>query len=1505
MKQHLRMFLYLICFIWLGTDLSHAQNLVSWNFADEPGNQEFTIGTGSDNIIPLNFTRGDGLSANTGGESLNSSSWPGEGNKYLSFGFLVSEGYQVKLSNLVIKTRSSGTGPGNLALRSSLDGFVSDLATWSQVGTADNTQTIELSSLPNLLGEVEFRIYAVSTVSAGGGTLAATGTFRVTNFSTNGTGFNGTVSLVGEDPIDPEPIASTLAQWDFVGEPGNQAFTSGTGSDQVSANNFTRGAGLVAGAANNSISSSSWSITDLNDYYTFGFEVEEGFEVELEELILATRSSAAGPGSLALRYNGDGFTENIATWTNTGTAFSNEKIDLSNLGKLTGPVEFRIVLNEDVRADGAAGSIQSGGTLRVANFAEGGSVFSPVRFTGILSAIPVQEPEPIVNWNFTGEPGNQTSTAADFEANGLVALDFTRGAGINAASANNSISSNGWNTRDDRYFSFGFSIAPDKLVDLSAIQIGTRSSGTGPRDMALLYSGDGFQQPIASWTQSNNAFDNFEFDLSGLNNLSGTVEFRIVSTSNISSNDGTVASTGTFRVTNFFPANVGTTFIGIVKDLDGVSVPTLTPSTSTLNFGSISLNQASPILSYELAAMNLNGPVIVTAPENTLISKDGEEYTGTLEFSIVELSTASTIFVKINELLEGTISGNIIHSTAGTIPVNVALSGTIFDPFNISENFNEACASGGLPTGWSAVSVLGNQIWACTTFGRAGTTPTASAPSGLQINGFAAGGQLNEDWLITPAYDLSDYDFPLLSFWSRVAFTGPRLKLMVSTDYVDGDPNLATWTELSDRFANGDTWTSSGEINLSAFKAENVRIAFVFTSSPETNAARWTLDDFALTNSQTAPAPFLSNNIGNVDYWHFGIIPSGTVSSITRSFNFSLSDAIEDLTISAGEGFELSKNGTDFSNSLTYDATSANGNNTVTIRFAPTAAGAFSSPITFESGDILVRRGYVTGATVERDETFDVVTWNVEWFGSTASGQGPTNVDQQLQNVKTIIEDLDADVYAFQEITSFEKFNELADALEGYEGLVSPAVSQGPDAFETGQKLTFLYKKETVELIKTKVLLEGVKPEDLVGYPAPPDRFWASGRLPFLMEVKANINGVQQYVNLVNVHTRSNGGGESAANPRYAMRRYDVNVLKDSLDQYYGNVPLILLGDFNDDLDETVADQFAATVNTSETSFINYINDPENYVPVSLTLSNAGLRSFPTFENVIDHIIVSDEMRENWLVNSERIVAPFDLVNNYSSTTSDHIPVKARFSLRCDIIPAQIIGDSELCFGQNTLNLILVGGEYAEVLGWEVSEDAGQSWNRIPETEGMTSISLENLRVDASFRAVLRSNLCQANTELFEVSIQSLPEPVILFEAGYLISIEGDYVYHWFKDDVLIATTSENRIRIQGTGNYRVTIENALGCQAVSETFRFPRQLQSNSIRVYPNPSSYIVSVIIRNAEGMTNIELRTSAGSRIQNILTDSGYAEFDVSTLAKGIYLIVITDQYGQSVVERLIVD
>ncbi len=1122
----------------------------------------------------------------------------------------------------------------------------------------------------------------------------------------------------------------------------------------------------------------------------------------------------------------------------------------------------------------------------------------------------ILEPVAFVNWDFTGEPGNQVATAGAALVSGVVARDFARGAGINPTAASNSINSNGWNAGDDRYFTFGFNIAPDKLIDLTNLQIGSSSSNGGPRDLALVYSGDGFTSRLAEW-QHTGSFVNQVIDLSGLQNLSGDVEFRIISTSDVSANGGTVAAGGTSRVVNFFEngSNTGgTRFIGVVKNASGVIIPGLTTDPTSLDFGSVSKTDDAPVLSYTLSAVNLESGVTVSSTAPYSVSKDGNSFSSSIEFALEEMASAQTVFVQLDNSVEGNFNGTISNQTDGALPVSLAVSGSVFDPFNITEDFNSICQTNNGPIGgsWSTVSVLGDQVWSCTNFGRAGTSPTASAPFGIQISGFADGAVLNEDWLISAPYDLTGFNIPLMTFWSRGAFEGPRLKLLISTDYTDGNPNDATWTALSDRFATANEWTFSGQVDLSEYLNQTVRIAFVYNSSPETGAARWTLDDFALFSSDVPAEPFFSNNIGNVDYWHFGVVPVGGVSETIRTFNFGLSNPAADLTITAEDGFEFSKDGAAYSSTLTYSIAELTGQKTVSVRFAPSSEGAFAAPIKFESADLAVSRGYLTGSTVNKDDSFNVVNWNIEWFGSTEPRQGPTNVDLQLQNVKTVIEDLDADVYAFQEITNLDKFYELVDALPGYRGFHSTAVSRADD-FSGAQKLTYLYKTARVDSVSTRVLLEGVNTDDLVDYPdTNRNRFWASGRLPYLFDIKTNINGVQQNITLVNVHTRSNGGGESASTQRYAMRRYDVNVLKDSLDIYYGDVALIILGDFNDDLDETVADQTAPTVNTSETSFINYINDPENYTPITLSLSNAGLRTFPTFENVIDHQIISNELNDSWIVNSERIVAPYDLIPNYDNTTSDHLPIKTRFILRCDLEQATVIAsEDEVCAGSNSVVFELVGGRFDSIVGWEISTDGGSSWEQLEGSAEMVSITLENLESSALVRAIIDSNICDPiPTTAAEISIKSLPVPVIGFENSRLFTLEGPYTYQWFKNGQLIATTAVNETRIQGAGVYTVVITDEEGCSASSEGFEFPVKSNANKVRVFPNPASQVVNIELRKVEGLQNVELRTANGLLIQSRLAAGGLIEMNVADLAKGIYLIYITDRFGSTSVERLVI-
>jgi hypothetical protein len=98
--------------------------------------------------------------------------------------------------------------------------------------------------------------------------------------------------------------AATLVAWDLFGQPGNQVSTPATSAATgLIGLPVTRGSGLSPSAASNSMSSSGWDGSDAGDYFSFGFTVDAGAVVDLDELIIATRSSATGPGAIGLYFS--------------------------------------------------------------------------------------------------------------------------------------------------------------------------------------------------------------------------------------------------------------------------------------------------------------------------------------------------------------------------------------------------------------------------------------------------------------------------------------------------------------------------------------------------------------------------------------------------------------------------------------------------------------------------------------------------------------------------------------------------------------------------------------------------------------------------------------------------------------------------------------------------------------------------------------------------------------------------------------------------------------------------------------------------------------------------------------------------------------------------------------------------------------------------------------------------------------------------------------------------
>ncbi|MCK4661306.1 MAG: endonuclease [Bacteroidales bacterium] len=160
------------------------------------------------------------------------------------------------------------------------------------------------------------------------------------------------------------------------------------------------------------------------------------------------------------------------------------------------------------------------------------------------------------------------------------------------------------------------------------------------------------------------------------------------------------------------------------------------------------------------------------------------------------------------------------------------------------------------PPDWIIYSVASNKDWVCSS-------------AEMSINAYG-GDVASNDWLITPSLNLSEYQNGILTFKTWTYYTDafyPPLTLKYSVDYTgSGDPSSATWTELSYTASpeGSDTWTNSGNIDLSGISCISVYIAFHYTSTGTEagTSAYWKLDDVKISaesgGSDNTPPEFIS-----------------------------------------------------------------------------------------------------------------------------------------------------------------------------------------------------------------------------------------------------------------------------------------------------------------------------------------------------------------------------------------------------------------------------------------------------------------------------------------------------------------------------------------------------------------------------------------------------------------------------------------------------------------------
>lgn len=211
----------------------------------------YTAGqTVNSNITVSGIGRGSGAVGTNANDRYNANSWNTAAidlTAYFTFTLTPNSGYAIDFTSLTGAWQRSGTGPESYAVRSSLDGFSSNIAAGAITGSGSEVAmpaiNLGAAAFDNVTGPIEFRIYAWGTTNSGG-------TFSVNNFT-----FNGTVNpLVTGNNTTLTASTSTVAFGRVMAgsaNPANNVTINKTGTDTTT---YTVTAGGSATVADNGAS---------------------------------------------------------------------------------------------------------------------------------------------------------------------------------------------------------------------------------------------------------------------------------------------------------------------------------------------------------------------------------------------------------------------------------------------------------------------------------------------------------------------------------------------------------------------------------------------------------------------------------------------------------------------------------------------------------------------------------------------------------------------------------------------------------------------------------------------------------------------------------------------------------------------------------------------------------------------------------------------------------------------------------------------------------------------------------------------------------------------------------------------------------------------------------------------------------------------------------------------------------------------------------------------------
>ncbi len=668
------------------------------------------------------------------------------------------------------------------------------------------------------------------------------------------------------------------------------------------------------------------------------------------------------------------------------------------------------------------------------------------------------------------------------------------------------------------------------------------------------------------------------------------------------------------------------------------------------------------------------------------------------------------------------------------------------------------------------------------------------------------------------------------------------------------------------------------------------------------------LADYIYGDKQGIPWPGNTNAsfTANIDTINFNYIASGATS--TTSYTITGNNLEADISVTTDAPFELSTDNVLWQTSLTIPKADAT-DKQIFVKYSPTTnyLGQLKGTIKHTStnaNNLLVNLIVAENpaiiedaTTLTKDKTLDVVTWNLEYFG--ISEKSNPDWSAKLASVATTIYNLDADIYALQEVivdgVNGDFLAPLVDALNAkagsavYTGIVGPRFSlddQTPSSTWPAQRVCYIYRTANFTNIQSESMFDAVYPiggsSTIPGYTGTASLFWSSGRLPFRLKADVTIDGKTETINFVNIHAK-------CCSDSYDRKKADALYLKSKLDETFDTDNVIVLGDYND-------------------YYIGSMTSGKTDSPYITWFANSSQDYLRAVGASIDHISLSNELyfEHQSLTNN--------ILIGSSNGMSDHNPILIRLKLdqenfngqivKLDDIPNKQLSsgpfavhavssnglpiDYEIVSGPASItgNILTVSGTGTVV----VKASNPGNINTLPASD-TKQFNVTNLAQTITFILPAQINLSAGSQLLLASSSAGLP--VSFRITSGVGSITGNQLYFTQAGDITVEAYQDGNA-VYGAVVVPKTIT------VIDDSPTSIEDLNKLTFSIYPNPSDGIFNINNELISADAGVKVFTTSGTFIESFKLNKSTL-IDLSHLKSGAYILTIESgkKFGSEII------